>query len=54
MTININILDVIFKTVPFVNCVVILFLSAYRGLTSNRIQQLDAGIFSNLAQLEYL
>ena len=39
---------------PFVSCAVIWFLSSNRSLSSNEIQRLDAGIFSNMAQLREL
>ena len=62
ITTNINILApylqglFLSKTIekPFVSCVVTWFLPAYRSLDSNKIQRLDAGIFSNMAQLKKL
>ena len=39
---------------PFVSCAVIWFLSSNRSLHFNKIQQLDAGIFSNMAQMKEL
>ena len=39
---------------PFVSCAVIWFLPSNRSLRFNEIQRLDAGIFSNMAQLREL
>ena len=39
---------------PFLSCAVIWFLPSNRSLHSNEIQRLDAGIFSNMAQLREL
>ena len=40
---------------PFlISCAVIWFLPSNRSLDSNEIQRLDAGIFSNMAQLREL
>ena len=36
---------------PFVSCALIWFLPSNRSLQSNEIQRLNAGIFSNMAQL---
>ena len=39
---------------PFASCAVIWFLLFNRSLHFNEIQRLDAGIFSNMAQLREL
>ena len=39
---------------PFVSRVNIWFLPSHRSLHSNKIQRLDAGVFSNMAQLREL
>ena len=39
---------------PFVSCEVIWSLPCNRSLPFNEIQRLDAGIFSNMAQLREL
>ena len=62
ITTNINIFDVIFTGIipqlnyreTIISCAVIWFLSSNRSLHFNKIQQLDAGIFSNMAQLREL